>query len=186
MKLNDHFFSYQIIEEFYPFCIHQCFMKFIIYIDLLIIIGAVILFIDGIVIMIRFIGVIVLLVFNIFFFLLYKCLNYDNIGRIDCIYSKNFDRIFIGLVKSFSKKYINTFEYQMNNISRFILEKEINSNDTTFNLRVVFKNNETQQICNIKNKAQEDLEGLAYLLNERLIINTNPKNNNSIDSNQKI
>jgi len=72
----------------------------------------------------------------------------------------------------------------MDNINRFILEKEINTNNTTFNLQVVFKNNETQQIYNIKNKAQEDLEGLAYLLNERLIISTNT--NNSIDSNQKI
>ena len=56
MKLNDNFFSYQIIDEFCPFCTNQCFMKFIIYIDLLIIIGAVILFINGIVIMIRLIG----------------------------------------------------------------------------------------------------------------------------------
>ena len=74
----------------------------------------------------------------------------------------------------------------MDNISRFILEKEINSNNTIFNLQVVFKNNETQQICNIKHKAQEDLEGLAYLLNERLIINTNTNTDNSVDSNQKI
>ena len=58
MKFNEHFFSYNIIDEFCPFCISQCFMKFIIYIinDLLIIIVAVILFIDGIVIINRLIS----------------------------------------------------------------------------------------------------------------------------------
>ena len=67
----------------------------------------------------------------------------------------------------------------MNNISRFILEKELNNSNISFNLKVVLKNNETQQICNLKNKTQKDLEGLAYILNERLIITTN------IDFNEK-
>ena len=62
----------------------------------------------------------------------------------------------------------------MNNIERFILEKE---GTEEYNLKVIFKNNESQEICNIKNKRQEDLEGLAYLLNERLIKNTNKNNN---------
>ena len=67
----------------------------------------------------------------------------------------------------------------MDNISRFILEKELNNSNISFNLKVVLKNNETQQICNLKNKTQKDLEGLAYILNERLIITTN------IDFNEK-
>ena len=67
----------------------------------------------------------------------------------------------------------------MNNISRFILEKELNNSNISFNLKVVLKNNETQQICNLKNNTQKDLEGLAYILNERLIIT------NNIDFNEK-
>ena len=123
-------------------------------------------------------------IFNIILYILYKKFKYyfDNIYRIDCIYSKNFDRVFIGLVKYTKTKYINTFEYQMNNISRFILEREGNSSQTNFNLKVVFKNNESQQICTIKNQTQDILEGLAYLLNERLNINSN----NNIDSYEQI
>ena len=60
----------------------------------------------------------------------------------------------------------------MNNIDRFILERLSSEN---FNLKVIFKNNESQMICNI-NKNQQELEGLAYLLNERLINNTNEMN----------
>ena len=66
----------------------------------------------------------------------------------------------------------------MNNINRFIFEKEINGNNTYFYLNVEFKNNEKRQICILKNKNQEELEGLIYLLNERLF--------NNIDSNWKI
>jgi len=181
LKFNEHFFSYDVIKGLRLDLTYGCFMKFIFFINLLIIIGAVILFIDGIDIMIRLLGVIVLLIVDILSFILYKIFKhyYDNICRIDIIYSKNYDRIFIGLVKQFSEKYINTFEYQMNNISRFILEKELNNSNISFNLKVVLKNNETQQICNLKNKTQKDLEGLAYILNERLIITTN------IDFNEK-
>ena len=126
-------------------------------------------------------GAIAFLISNIILYSLYKIFKYyfENIWRIDCIYSKNFDRVFIGIVKYTKTKYINTFEFQMNNISKFILERERNSN---FNLKVVFKNNETQQICTIKNKTQDELEGLAYLLNERLNINSN----NNIYSNEQL
>ena len=105
-------------------------------------------------------------------YILYKIFKYyfDNIFRIDCIYSKNFDRVFIGVVKYTKTKYINTFEYQMNNISRFILERVGNSSVTNYDLKVIFKNNETQRICTIKNKTQVELEKLAFLLNERLNI----------------
>ena len=116
---------------------------------------------------------------------MYKCVKFtfDNIIRIDCIYSKNFDRIFIGLVKYTKTKYVNTFEYQMDNIDRFILENGANNNNRVFNLKVVLKNNEIQQICILKNKTKDDLEGLIYLLNERLNNNTQTNNNN--DSNEK-
>ena len=120
-------------------------------------------------IIIKLIWLIGFVIGNVIMYTLYKIFKYcfDNIFRIDCIYSKNFDRIFIGLVKYTKTKYINTFEFQMDNINRFIVEREGNH---SFNLKVIFKNNETQQICTIKNKTQDELEGLSYLLNERLNI----------------
>ena len=122
---------------------------------------------------------------NIIAYTLYKLSEhycFGKIFRIDCIYSKNFDRMFIGIVKYNKTKYINTFEYQMNNISRFILERVGKSSDTNYDLKVVFKNNEAQQICTLKNKDKEELEGLAYLLNERL----NANSNNNIESNEQL
>ena len=115
--------------------------------------------------------VIIYFAINLFFYILYKfckCLD-KTLYRIDFFYSKNFDRIFIGLVKNTEANYINTFIFQINNINRFIYEKEENN----FNLKVLFKNNEIKQICTLKKQNQNELEGLLCLLNERLISNTN-------------
>ena len=106
---------------------------------------------------------------NIIFYIIYKLAKkfFDNIYRIDCIFSRNFDRIFIGVVKHTKTSYVSTFEFPLNNIDRFILEK---ISYEKHNLVVIFKNGEKQLICNIK-KNQEELEGLAYILNEKLIKN---------------
>ena len=115
--------------------------------------------------------VIIYFAINLFFYILYKfckCLD-KTLYRIDFFYSKNFDRIFIGLVKNTEANYINTFIFQINNINRFIYEKEGNN----FNLKVLFKKNEIKQICTLKKQNQNELEGLLCLLNERLISNTN-------------
>ena len=109
---------------------------------------------------------------NLGIYILYKLFKYiyDNIYRIDCIYSKGFDRIFIGVVKYTKTKYVKTFVYQINNINRFIYENEGNNN---FRLKVLLKNNEVQKICSLRKQTQNELEGLICLLNERLITNTN-------------
>ena len=99
-----------------------------------------------------------------------------DILRIDFIYSKNFDRIFIGLVNNNENTYQNTFEFQMNTIDKFILQK-IGFEDKGYNLKVILKNNESQQIYSLKKASQEDLRGLVYLLNEKF---TNINNNNQI------
>ena len=118
---------------------------------------------------------------NTILYIIYKCLKirFEKIYRIDCIFSRNFDRIFIGLVKYTKTSYINTFEFQMNYIDQFILEKISNDN---YNLKVVFKNKEKHLICNIK-RNQAQLEGLAYLLNERLINNNDDLNTICNDGN---
>ena len=124
---------------------------------------------------IRIIYIICIIVPNIILYIIYKSLKccFENILRIDCIFSKDFDRIFIGLVKSSGTSYANTFEFQMNDIERFVLQKEENA---VYNLKVLFKNKETQDIYRITNKTQEELEGLAYILNERLINIINNQN----------
>ena len=79
--------------------------------------------------------------------------------------------------------YLNTFEFQINNINKFILESLGNNN---CNLKVIFTNNDSQLICNIQ-KNQQELEGLVYILNERLINNINDINEINIignDNNQ--
>ena len=95
---------------------------------------------------IRILAVIFSIVNIIFYilYIIYKCCCLTNIFRIDCIYSKKFDKILIGLVKYNQKEYINTFEYQKDNISNFILEEE-DYKKSYFNLKVVFKNNKSQQ-----------------------------------------
>ena len=90
--------------------------------------------------------------------------------RIDFIFSQNFDRIFIGLVNNNEKTYKNTFEFQMNSIDKFILQK-IGYEDKGYNLKVNLKNNESYQIYSLKKATQENLRGLAYLLNEKLTNN---------------
>ena len=183
MKFSDYFFTYHLKNPLESSHLDKIFSFLTTLINCFAFTGMIIILIVG-EDFIKFIAGIIFLGVNIIMFIIYKTFKYcfDNILRIDCIYSKNFDRIFIGIVKYNKTKYINTFEYQMNNISRFILEKEGNSSDTNFNLKVVFKNNETQQICYIKNKNQQELEGLAYLLNERININSN----NNIDSNEQV
>ena len=105
-----------------------------------------------------------------------------NIIRIGCIFSKSFDRIFIGLDRYSKSRYLKTFEYQMNNINRFIYEKVGINNHINFHLKVVFKNNEIQQICILEGQSENKLERLILLLNEKLIINAD----NNSDSNKLI
>ena len=101
----------------------------------------------------------------------------EDILRIDFIYSSNFDRIFIGLVNNNGNTYKNTFEYQMNSIDKFILQK-IGFEDKGYNFKVNLKNNESQQIYLFRIATQEELRGLVYLANEKL---TSFNNNNQID-----
>ena len=179
MKFSDHFFTYHLKNPLGPTCVDIFFIIMTMFLNCGAFTGTIAI-LSGTDKSIKFIVGILIPGVNIILYILYKAFKYcfDKNLRIDCIYSKNFDRIFIGIVK-YKSKYSNTFEYQMNNISRFILEKEGNTN---FNLKVIFKNNETQQIYTIKNKSKGELEGLAYLLNERLNINSN----NNIDNNGQI
>lgn len=92
--------------------------------------------------------------------------------RIDFIYSENFERLFFGIVKKDEKSYAQTFEFRMDIIDKFVLQKFKNFGNG-FDLKVSFKDKQTQDIRPIENKTQKDLEGLAFLLNERFNNETN-------------
>ena len=111
--------------------------------------------------------------FSDYFFTFYFKSDFGGTGdahgalRIDFIYSEDFDRIFIGVVEKYEKSYIKTFEFRMDIIDKFVLQKFKNYGNG-FDLKVMFKDKQIQEIWTIENKSQKDLEGLVYLLNERL------------------
>ena len=106
-------------------------------------------------------------ILNLIPFLLNKLYN-KKIMRIDCVFSKNYDRIFIGLVRRNENSYKNTFLFQTNNIIKFELQ-QYNNSSKSFYLKVLLKeNNISQDIFLIKGKKYNELEGLIYLLNEKI------------------
>ena len=109
--------------------------------------------------------ILLFIIINLIPFLLNKLYN-TKIMRIDCVFSKNYDRIFIGFVRRNEKSYKNTFLFQTNNIIKFELEQYNNSNKA-FYLKILLKeNNLSQEIILIKGKTFNELEGLIYLLTE--------------------
>ena len=172
MVFSDHFFTYHLKAPLSTSCSGICFIIIACFINLCTISASIpILVSENAKIHIKIVVVIFILIGIIIVFILHKIFKYcfGDVFRIDCIYSNNFDRLFIGLVKLNKTKYVNTFEYKIDDISRFILEREGNN----YKLKVVFKNNETQEIYTIKKKTKEELGRLAFLLNERLNINSN-------------
>ena len=115
----------------------------------------------------RFIGVFGLILINIIIFLLCKCCStcraHDS--RIDFIYSKDFKRLFIGIVNYDEKSYIRTFEYQTEQIDHFYFQKpEFNYNNYYFKVLLKY-NNVNEAIYQFKKIDKDDQEGLEYILN---------------------
>ena len=179
MKMCDHFFSYYSNEKYYKKSCH----KYTIYIfnliySPLVIIGSLYVFFDSedinLILLIPLISVSVLIIVNIIILLIFILLR-QNFLRIDIIYSKNFDRIFIGIVK-YNESYKNTFIFYIDSIDRFVLQKK-NALDDKYTLKVMFKeNNKIEDICEI-NDLEKNLEGLAFVLNQRLSQKSNSDNN---------
>ena len=98
--------------------------------------------------------------------------------RIDMIYSRDFDRLFIGVVNNDEKSYKSTNTFKLNEIYRFVIQKN-NINEQGYHLKYITKGNgQIQDLCYI-NSVQSDLEGLTYILNEKLNNNVNVINNNN-------
>ena len=89
--------------------------------------------------------------------------------RIDIIYSNNFDTIFIALLTSNGHFYKNKFIHDINSIERFILENYKNSNNKSI-LKVAYRDKTVEDIF-IINESQNDLDGLLFILNEKLNVN---------------
>ena len=74
-----------------------------------------------------------------------KCSSHDS--RIDFIFSKDFERIFIGIVNFKLNGFSNTFEYHMDEIERFVVQSESNGYSS---LIAILKNKKMDQIKRIK------------------------------------
>ena len=179
---SEHFFSYKIINEKNNKKLSLCqiciliFTTFVIIFAIPILTAFVLGIIDGIYINALFALIFVLLII-LFLYFMYDCYNSleGKIKRIDFIFSKDFNTLFIGLVKYTETKYVATFEFQKNNITRFFYERA----DNNFNLKVQFKNNETQQICSLKKQTQLELEALICFLNGGFMTHTYNQNNSA-------
>ena len=165
-KLHEHLFTFHFKNPYHHTCLESfvcCFIGFLNFMAIQAVIALLVLFGKDILSIILILSS--LIVSNVIYYIMYRCLKlcFEKIYRIDFVYSRNFDRIFIGIVKYTKTSYINTFDFNMNDIESFILEKE--GNNESYNLKVVFKNKDTQQICRMKNKKKNELNDLAYFLN---------------------
>ena len=98
--------------------------------------------------------------------------------RIDIIYSNEFDRLFIGVVKNNKSAYINTYLFKLDEVAKFVIEKNY-IYEPGFHLKSIYKGSSlVQDICYI-NEMQIELEGLIYILNEKFEQNVNNINNNT-------
>lgn len=180
IKFSEHFFTYypdaykysisnfSTIDSCFFFISYSCEFLLILFFCTGILVSIEEKFYFGILITIAAVILIHLLVYS-----LYKCCKFcnENLLRIDFIYSKDYERIFIGVVNYNETKYINTFELQKNNISKFIYERAGSS--SKFNLKVLLQNNEIKHICTMKKQSEDELEGLVCFLNGEFIAHTN-------------
>ena len=108
-----------------------------------------------------------------------------NRTRIDFVFSEKYDEIFIGIVKANIASYEKTFQYEMNIIDKFLVDKKSVGNSYEIDLEVALKNTPSvEHICNIKNVSEINAEGLIYLLNEKLSLKPGNTNNNFFNNNE--
>lgn len=89
--------------------------------------------------------------------------NLNKIIRVDFIFSKNYDRIFIGKVRNNGKSYRNKYIFEIDNIDRFMLDRK---GSKSFLLKIIVSNN-IIDIYQINNTKLNDIEKFVNLLNEK-------------------
>ena len=85
--------------------------------------------------------------------------------RIDWIYSKSFDRVFIGIVKKNEKlSYINTFIYDINSVDKLVMQKK----SYLYAFIIIFKDQNSEEICEFERENKYGFDHLLYLFNGKL------------------
>ena len=90
---------------------------------------------------------------------------YENFKRIDVIFSKNLDRIFIGIVK-YDMTYLNKGIYQKDEIDVFRMQSEDKMNKINF--QISLKNGEVITLCTFTNTQITELYDFIVLLNWKI------------------
>ena len=181
MKISDTFFAFYFKERGNYICCLIIFDAFMAFFSLT---GLIYCLFSDLKLNIKIIISVIVYIFFMSIFnsiYLYFFIKFRNryIIRIDIIYSNNFDKIFIGLVNYNEKSYLNTFLFEMDTIDKFILEP-LNKSQKKNNLKIILKTLEVRLICRI-NEDISVLEGLLYILNEKLNINnSNTKENDNL------
>ena len=101
--------------------------------------------------------------YNYIYFSKSKSKSNESFERLDWIYSNNFDRIFIGVVKNDSF-YVNTFIYDTNIIDKFILEIK----DGKYCFKVLLKDGNNTEIYRYKREQEKYLNIFIYLINGQI------------------
>ena len=166
MKMSDYFFSYYFIQPC-CYCGFKCLIITMLLTVIIIAFPITTIFIyDNVDVLVTVILIIVMLVipsiievFNIIAINKYSL-------RMDIIYSKNFDTIFIAFLNHNGNSYKKTFMHNINSIERFIIESYNNSNDQSI-LKVEYKDKSIEVIFRM-DEGKYNLEGLLFILNEKL------------------
>jgi hypothetical protein len=82
--------------------------------------------------------------------------------RIDWVYSKNFDRLFIGVVKD--DNYLKSGTYNINEIDKFVLISNIYNNNA-YSFKVCLKDGRNEDICEFQRQDKTVLDCFIYLIN---------------------
>ena len=87
----------------------------------------------------------------------------ESFQRLDWIYTNNFDRIFIGVVKD-DTTYINNFTYNIVELDKFIVEIR----GDALCLKVILKTGAKYDICRYTREKKSDLDTFIYLINGQI------------------
>ena len=82
--------------------------------------------------------------------------------RIDWIFSKDFDRIFIGVVRG--GNYLKNIMYNINDIDKFVLM--VNNNRYSF--KICLKDGKNEDICEFQGQEKKVLDSFIYLINGQI------------------
>ena len=161
IKISENFFSYYFKEPYFE---DSTFVLFLFSINFTCVIGLLLYLFEvdkENELMVGFV-ICTLIIFNVIF--IFRRVN--RIKRMDVIYSNDFKKMFIGLVKYYEKSYKNIFVFEIDKIEKFKFEQDKLSNKY-FNLKVELKNEEIIKICKTENE-EDILNVLLIALNERI------------------